>query len=206
MDLRAFLSEVRAHARLILISIVVTPALVYGVSNSLPRTYEATARLVVNAGLGHLGAGSDDVLAAPKLGQTYAILATTRPVLQEVIDRAHLPYDPIALGKNMVVESELESPFVTVTMTDPDPNVAAAAANAMSQALVELATDKTGATPLELLSIVEPASVPDDPIAPRPLFNTLLAGAAVLVLTLLLLALAVYLRDDPVGSEHVPAR
>ena len=205
MDLRAFLREVRAHIRLILISIVVTPALVYGVSNSLPRTYEATARLVVNAGLGHLGAGSDDVLAAPKLGQTYAILATTRPVLQQVIDDAKLPYDPIALSKNISVESELESPFLTIVMTDPDADIAAKAANAMSQALVKLATDQSGPTPLELLSIVEPASVPDDPIAPRPLFNTLLAGAAVLVLTLLLLAVAVYLRDDTAGSERIPA-
>ena len=206
MDLRVFLGALWANALAIAAGVLVTAGLVFVVSSALPRSYEASARLVVEAGLGLAGSGSDDVLAAPRVGQTYAALATTRPVLVDVIERAGLTYDPVVLQQHMLVTAGLDTPIMTITMTDPDPVVAAAAANAMSAALVDLATDRSvaGAPPTQLLRLVEPATPPIDYSAPRPLFNTVLSATAVLVGLLMLLATLVYLREG--RTETASAR
>lgn len=197
MDLRVFLGALWANAVAIVAGVLITAGLVFVFSSFLPRSYEAQARLVVESGLGLAGSGSDDVLAAPRVGQTYALLATTRPILLDVIERADLAYDPVTLDQHMLVTAGLDTPIMTITMTDRDPAVAAAAANAMAEVLVELATDNSvvGAPPTELLKLVEPAAVPTDYSAPRPLFNTVLSATAVLVILLTLLATVVYLRE-----------
>lgn len=206
MDLRIFLRAVWANALAIAIGVLISAGLVYTVSTTLPRSYVAEARLVVEAGLGLAGSGTDDMLAAPLVGQTYAVMATTRPVLLDVIKRAGLAYDPVVLQQHIVVAASLNTPIMTITMTDPDPAVAAAGANAMAEALVEIATDRSvvGAPPTQLLKLVEPATPPTDYSAPRPLFNTFLSASAILVALLLLLATVVYLREG--RSETAGAR
>jgi hypothetical protein len=69
-----------------------------------------------------------------------------------------------------------------------------------------MATDRSvaGAPPTQLLRLVEPATAPTDAAAPRPLFNSLVSGTAVLVALLALLATVVYLRDG--RTETVGAR
>ena len=74
-------------------------AAAFVISNMSNKTYTATAQLVVAAGLGTDPTGTGDVLNAPRIGATYAELATTRPVLLDVIKRASLPYDPVELAR-----------------------------------------------------------------------------------------------------------
>ena len=197
MNLRIFLGAVWANAVAIAAGVLIIAGLVFAVSIALPRTYDAEARLVVEAGLGLGGAGTDDMLAAPRVGQTYAALATTRPVLLDVIEQADLRYDLVELQQHLTVTASLDTPIVTITMTDSSPTVAAAAANAMAAALVELATDRSvaGAPPVQILRLVEAATPPTESATPRPLFNSVLSGSAVLVALLLLLAMIVYLRE-----------
>ncbi len=196
MDLRIFLRSVWANAIVIVVAAIITAGLAFTVSNALPRSYVAVARLVVQSGLGLAGSGTDDVLAAPRVGQTYAVLATTRPVLEDVIERADLPYDPEELMRHIGVSASLDTPIVTITMTETDPGVAALAANAMAAAIVDMASDQSAdGAPIELLRIVESATPPDDFSSPRPLFNTLLSGTAMLVAQLALLAAIIYLRE-----------
>ncbi len=197
MDPRIFLREVWANGLAITAGVLIVAGLVFTVSSALPRSYAAEARLVVEAGLGLAGSGTDDVLAAPRVGQTYAVLATTRPVLLDVIERAGLAYDPLELQEHISITASLDTPIITITMTDPDPTVAAAAANAMAEALVDKAAVPSGegVTPTSLLRMVESAALPTDSATPRPLLNALLIAMAVLVALLTLLAMVVYLRE-----------
>jgi capsular polysaccharide biosynthesis protein len=197
MDLRIMLRAIWANALWIAAGVVFAGTLVFVISNTLPRTYEAEARLVVEAGLGLTGSSSDDVLNAPRVGQTYAALATTRPVLVEVIARAGLPSDPDQLLARLQITAGIDTPIISIVMSDGDPIVAAATANAMAAVLVEMATDRSivGAPPTELLKLIEPATPPADFSAPRPLFNSLLSATAALVAMVTLLSTIIYLRD-----------
>jgi capsular polysaccharide biosynthesis protein len=164
----------------------------------MQAVYSARATLVVTSGLGTEGNGTGDVAIAPRLGQTYAVLATTRPVLVDVIERAALPYDLEELTRRLSVTADLDTPFISITMNDPIPSRAAATANALADVLVEMAsippTDDAAAR--TILAVVEPASVPLEPSGPRVVFNTVLAAAASFVASLFFIAMTLYLRDQ----------
>jgi capsular polysaccharide biosynthesis protein len=210
MELRHYLREVWAYKFGILAAVVVTALIVFLVTNSSPKVYTAESRLVVTAGLGSDGSDTDDVEAAPRLGQTYAVLAGTRPILQEVIDRAELPYDVAELSPRVSTVASLDTPFLSITVEDGDPELAALTANTMAEVLVERGTiaavpateNDPGRPEIRLLAAVEEATVPDDPSAPRVLFSTALSAAAALAACLVLLALVVYIRaDEPMGRD-----
>jgi capsular polysaccharide biosynthesis protein len=198
MELRAYLREVWRYLLVVLLGVAAAAALGFLISSTGERVYTAEARVVVTAALGSNGRGADNVLAAPSIGQTYAVLATTRPVLLDVIERAGLSYDPAELLLRLSVTASPETPFVVIEMSDPSPATAARTANAVADILVELAsTPATGEVAAQdLLSIVERAVVPNDPSGPRVLFNTILAAAAALVAGLAALSVGAYLRDD----------
>lgn len=213
MELRHYLHEVWAYKVGILAAVVITAVIVFLGTNSSPAVYTAQARMVVTAGLGSDGSNTDDVQGAPRLGQTYAVLAGTRPVLEDVIDRAELSFEADELGARVTTVASLDTPFMTITVGDGDPAVAALIANTMADVLVERATipaipasgDVAGRPEIILLATVEDAGIPDDPSAPRVLFSTALSGAAALAACLVLLALMGYVRGSrPAPGEEYP--
>jgi len=199
MGLRTFLREVWRYLVFIIVVVVASSAIAFAISSVQQKTYTAQSKLVVTAGLGTAATGGGDVLTAPRIGQTYAVLATTRPILLEVIARANLPYDTTQLLTHLTVTSDIDTPFMTVTMVDPDRSRAAETANVLADVLVEKATiAATTAAPAQvLLANVERAAVPDNPTGPRVLFNTLMAAGAALLLALVIVAFVAYLGNDP---------
>jgi capsular polysaccharide biosynthesis protein len=197
------LSQMRAHWKAavgIAAAVIASMAVAFVISGQTARTYTADARLVVTAGLGLNANGTDNVLEAPRLAQTYAVLALTRPVLLDVIQQADLPYEPDELGSRLDVTASLDNPFLTISMTDQDAVRAATVANTLAEVLVKRATVAPaggGQAPLgSLLALVETATVPREPSGPRVAYNTLLAGMAVLVGGLAAVAGLAYLRNE----------
>ncbi len=191
-DLRKILS----FLSIVGVVVVISALGAFVISSSADKTYAAEAQIVVTAGLGVDPNG--DVLTAPRIGQTYATLAMTRPVLLEVSKQAKLPYDPIELARHIRVSADPVSPFISISATDGSPTRAEQMANALADILVEKAT--IAPTPDDgeqaILEIVERAIVPDEPSGPRVLLNTVLAATAALVLALAGVALVAYLGGD----------
>ena len=210
MDIRRFLGLLWARI-LIVIAVTAQVAVVtFLVSRLLPVSYEAQAQLVVQAGLGTGSASTDDILAAPRVGQTYAGLGTTRPVLEALAKELKLPYTDAELAARLSVDAQFDSPFINVTARDADPERAAAMANGLAEALVTLSEQPpvSGSTPDALLAVVDPAEVPDDPSSPRVFFNTLIAAGAAFALTIAVLSAIAYLDDRIRRSsdlEGIPA-
>jgi capsular polysaccharide biosynthesis protein len=198
MDLRTYLRVAWKPLLLIAFLAAATAALAFVTTSAAEKLYTADARIVVASALGTDGGGADDGVVAPLMGQTYAVLAMTRPALVEVIERADLPYDATELKLRLQVTSAPESPFLDVSVTDQDPTRAAATANAVADHLVEMASQaSTDVTPARtLLVVVERAAVPIDPSSPRVLVLTIIAAGAAFVLGLAVLSLAIYLAGD----------
>lgn len=203
MELRSYLREVWNYRYRIIFVVAITTVFMFAITSTMTKVYTAESRLVVRAGLGTEGRGTDDVLAAPRVGQTYAVLATTRPFLQEVIDLAVVPYTPEALLLQLTVTANLDTPFMVISVNDGNPERAARVANALAEVLIEKATIPPITTVGEeapetrLLELVEPATVPDEPSAPRVLFSTAIGAAGSLLVALVAIAFAAYLRPDP---------
>jgi capsular polysaccharide biosynthesis protein len=176
--------------------VFVAAAAAFGITSLAQKVYTAESMLVVSAGLGTDTSINGDVLTAPRIAQTYASLATTRSVLTAVISAANLTIDPVELERQIRVSADPASPFISIAVTDPDPVRSEVTANALADVLVQEATvPASGATAeRQILEVVERAIVPDGPSGPRVLFNTLLAAATALVLAIVGIATAAYLR------------
>jgi uncharacterized protein involved in exopolysaccharide biosynthesis len=109
------------------------------VSLVLPRTYESRATLYVGQALNEPQLDYGGLLASQILAQTYARLATTRPVLQAVIAREELTLTPEELQEGVSAEIPLEGTLVTVVARSSDPATAAGIANAVAQQLLRRA-------------------------------------------------------------------
>lgn len=196
MELRVFLREAWKYVLLVILASVGSAALAFVISSVANSVYTAEAQVVVTVGLGTgaTGIGSGDVLTAPRIGQTYATLALTRPVLLDVINRAKLPYNSAELARHLRVSADPISPFILITATDESPIRAETTANALADILIERATVPLtpNAPKQEVLAIIERAVVPEDPSGPRVLFNTVLAGATAFVLALTIVTLVAY--------------
>ncbi len=198
---RSLVRELGRHwtALLGILLVTLTAAVAaYVISDQGTRLYTSEARLAVTSGLG-LDQTSSDVLEAVRLGQTYAVLATTRPVLTEVIGRADLAIDEASLASRLLVTANLSTPFISVSMTDEDPEQAATVANALSQVLVERSASP--ATGRQILEVVDPAVAPQAPSSPRVLFATVLAASAALIVALAIVVGLAYLRQDPAERQ-----
>ena len=65
MELRTYLREVWRYLFFILGAVLLVSLIAFVASNAAEKTYTAESRLVVTAGLGTDGTGTDSVLAAP---------------------------------------------------------------------------------------------------------------------------------------------
>ena len=139
-------------------------------------TYEARARLLV----GPVIADGDTARAAGQLALTLAELATTAPVLQDVIDELELETTTEALTNAVSVTASETTRILSIRATDSGAEGAQAAAilaNAVADHLIALTS--TGIVrPEGQLAVIEPATEPLEPVAPNVSLVVFLAAAA----------------------------
>ncbi len=152
MDLRRQLAVIRHWAWLIVACMLLAGGTAFLVSSSLPKTYEAKAVLVVGQSASDAQISSDynQLLASQKLSQTYATMATTRPILQTVIKSLGLettkgiPTTPDELRNRITTQAPQNNNFVYITVVDGNPDTASAIANTIADQLVRTAPAMAG--------------------------------------------------------------
>jgi non-specific protein-tyrosine kinase len=271
VDLRRFIGLIRSWLPLLIVAPLIAAAGAFVISNLQEKTYEARATLIVGQSLTGANPDYTQLLASQRLSETYARVATTRPVLEAVIDELGLDISADDLADAVTAEAQTDSTLVTITAQDAEPETAAAIANAVSDELIaaspaiqgqqaellasidadlkatqeqiratqermatlaaleertpaqetELATlegrlvslRSTYATLLSfasssqtnLLSVVEPAAAPDNPVGPRTLLNVALAAVLGLLLAIGIAFVADNLNDNIKDSDEVQA-
>ena len=90
MDLRRQGQVVRSWLWLLVVGVLLAGGTAYLVSSSLPKVYEAQVTLLVGQSSSTSSIDLNDLLASQRLSQTYAELATTGPILAQVIADAGL--------------------------------------------------------------------------------------------------------------------
>ena len=269
MDLRRQIALVRTWYPLLLVSILLAAGAAFVISNLQAKVYEAKATLIVGQSLTGVNPDYSQLLASQRLSATYAAVATTRPLLEAVIDELGLDTAPGELRDRIVAGAPTDSTLVTLSAQDTDAGQAAAIANALADQLIAASPaiqgrqaelqesidadlkatqaqitaaqtraqvltgldQRTAAQEAELvllegrlitlrstyaallsfasgnasnlLSVIEPAVVPEDPVAPRPLLNTLIAAVLGLLIALGIAWLAEHLNDSIRDSDDV---
>src|SRR6187551_3795888 len=83
--LRRRIQLFRSSLPLVLATGLLAAAAGYFVSAAQPKTYEAQATLIVGQSLSALNPDYNEILTAQRLSRTYATIATTTPILAQVI-------------------------------------------------------------------------------------------------------------------------
>lgn len=176
--------------------VILTPPIVAGVliffflSRQTP-IYQATTLVLVQQTSGSPLLTSGDLQTSAQLAGMYRDLVTTRPVLQQVVEQAQLPYSPETLRRKISVTTRPGSQLLRLSVRDPNPQEAARIANTLAEVFItktqedRLAqisrlqaaaqaqglSDPTALAQAQLLAmgtllVVEPALPPGAPVAP----------------------------------------
>jgi polysaccharide biosynthesis transport protein len=184
-----FLSIAARWWSVVLLATCAGGLLAYPYSASVSPTYEAEAKLHVDAPGSELGA----LQTAPELAPTYAELVRSTPVLQRTLQELNGRLTLEELRENVRGDWDRDTRLLTVRARSGDPEVAVLAANGLARQLVREASTQSPApeagesTLRTELRIVEPAADADR-IRPQ---SHLLMGFGALAGFFLALALAV---------------
>ncbi len=138
-----------------------------------------------------------DLQIGDRMAADFEIIATTRELLNKVIEENGLDMTYGELRGEISVENPESSHMLRITVQDKDPERAALLSNSLADELREeiaeiMNTDKPSA--------VEQAVVPEGPSSPNRNRNTVIGAVVGLVIALAILIIR-YLTDDTIQSD-----
>jgi polysaccharide biosynthesis transport protein len=136
MEFRQQVGVLRRWSWLLVASVLLAAGAAYLVSSSLPKVYEGKVTLIVGQSTQASNPDLNQLLASQRLSQTYADLATTSPLLQQVIAKNSLGITPDDFRKRIVADAPRESTLVHLTVQDGDPARAATLANSLAAEMI----------------------------------------------------------------------
>jgi capsular exopolysaccharide synthesis family protein len=136
MESGHLLRVVRAWVWLFVAAALLAGAAAYLVSAALPKVYEGKATLIVGQSTQAANPDLNQLLASQRLSQTYADLATTGPLLEQVIAKNGLGVTPDEFRKRIVATAPRDSTLVHLIVQDGDPARAAALANSLAAEMI----------------------------------------------------------------------
>lgn len=136
--LQQYLAIVRRWLWLFILTTVLTSTGAYLLTSSQPTVYEAAARVIVGPGIDSAKPNLNDLRTAAQLMQTYAELATTRPVLEKVVDDLNLDMSADGLKKRLSIKTDETTLILSIRVTGEEAVQTAEIANAVAKLLVRL--------------------------------------------------------------------
>jgi capsular exopolysaccharide synthesis family protein len=189
VDVRAYLAVLRYSIGLILGTTFVVMALAAGATYLLSPVYESTARVYVSSANAN-PADPAESYAGGLLSQqrvaAYVEIVESDLLAGQVRDRAGVGDTLQSLGSSVTASVVGETPVLEIRFKDGDADRAQLLAQTFAETLVEtvkVIDDANGSSGAPVkATIIDPASVPGDPVFPKPLLNLILAAMAGLVL------------------------
>jgi diguanylate cyclase (GGDEF)-like protein len=176
MEMRFYLRIIKRGWWLILIAalVAVNLSLVYSYYLTRP-TYEAVARFIVSPNIQNIASqdliNSLEALDKRSIISTYAEVLNSRDIISETLPLLSL--DPAQFNQYDTVVTVLpDANIIRFSVQGPDPRVAALLANGIGQKAIDFISNLYVIYNIEFL---DQATVPTEPIEPRPLQNAVLA-------------------------------
>jgi polysaccharide biosynthesis transport protein len=142
-DLEQYLMLFRRWGWILLISIGITSAAGYLISSRQRLVYESTSHYLVGAAVDKLNVSSSDLNVSSQIGQIYAALVGTQPVLQRVNTKLNINIYDTSVVNRVAVTWQEPSKILSIHARAYNPGFAAKVANALGEALVEYTSDGT---------------------------------------------------------------
>lgn len=169
MDLRNQLALIRHWAWLLLACAVGTGLFTFAIYSRLPKTYEASATVIVGEPLKRVNPSYSNVLVWKQLALIYSRIVTTDSILEVAATAAGSSVAAADLRDRVHAVTPADTTLIRITAQDDDPDRAARIATA--------AANQLGAVgPGGLIKVIDPATAPNTAAEPRVLVDATLAG------------------------------
>ena len=207
IELRQYWDVLRKHWKIIVI-IPLIAAFTSGMISFfvLKPVYQASTTLIVGKKPAEPGPAAAQMLdnsvllANQQLAVTYAAIAQSRTVEQNVIKDLNLPLTVEDLGKLITVDQVKSTEILEIQVTNTNSKLAASIANKMAQefskAVIEIKK-------VDSVSIVDTAVIPAKPIKPNKALNILIALVVSLMASVGLAFLLEYMDNTVKTSNDV---
>jgi polysaccharide biosynthesis transport protein len=137
MELKHYLSILRRWGWIMVLCTVLASVASFLFSSQQPRVYEGVSQYLVGPVLDNPNVRESDLRAAGSVGQTYVALATTRPILQSVVDKLKLNTNAQALAPNVTATWLDATQVLTIRARAANPEMAANISNAIGETLID---------------------------------------------------------------------
>ncbi len=163
---------------IILVMVVITGSAL-GFSLAQAPTYEASVKILVgqkSTGDADLVAPAANVNDLQELTLTVATAAQTRPVAETVVEQLNLPEQSATevLG-NMSVEPDPGTMYVNIYYASSNPKEAQLIADAIGKVLSQRISDVSLGANGITATVWAPATLPQTPVSPDPVRNSIIA-------------------------------
>ncbi|MHB8077041.1 YveK family protein [Desulfosporosinus fructosivorans] len=207
IELRQYWNVLRKRW-MIVVALPLIAALTSGVISFLmiKPVYQASTTLIVGKKAAESGQAASQMLdnsvllANQQLAKTYATIAQSRTVEQNVIKDLNLPLTTEGLDSMISVNPVKTTEILEIQVTNTNSELAASIANTMAQefskAVIEIKK-------VDSVSIVDTAVIPDKPIKPNKTLNVLIAFVVGLMASVGLVFLQEYLDNTVKTSSDV---
>ena len=185
IDLRELFLLVKKNILMILAVTIASAAVGFLISAFLlSPQYEASATLIVHSRedqTAQTTITNDQITSATKLVDTYSVILTSDTVLDKAIADLELTLDYEELLDKVTVESVNGTQVMKISVQDEDPVLAQRiVANIVEQAPeIIIQTVKAGS-----VEVISQAKTAEEPVSPKKVMNTAIAGILGLVLAL----------------------
>ena len=186
MELRDYLRVARRRwMTIVIVTLLTLGAAILFTLQAAPR-YASSARLFISTP----ETSSDQVYTGSLFSQarvaSYADLLTGEEISRRVVDRLNLDESPRNLAGRITAIAKPQTVVLSITVTDSGPERAQLLTQTISEEFVryvkELETPDGETNAPVKASIVDRATIADQPVYPRPVRNLLLGGALGLLL------------------------
>lgn len=189
MDLSELLRMLQRRWLTIVVLTVISLSVGAAVTFSMQPKYESTTRIFISTnssgGNSYTEAVYSSMFAAQRVA-SYGQLATSRELLQRVIDQLKLDMTPSQLASKITSSIGDQTVIITVSVTDTSPAVAQDIAKAHSaeftEFLAEVETPRGENASAVKATVVDPASYNAQQVSPRTMLNLMTAGVLGLIL------------------------
>jgi len=201
IDLIELFQYLWKHA-LVLIAATLIMAIVGFAGSKLLLTpmYNSTSMIYITGSSGSSAVSSmlSELQAGNALTADYQTLATSRPVVERIIDDLKLDTDYGTMKGRISTDNPTNTRILSITVRDEDPDMAKTIVDDLTNVMIEQVAEVMSA---DRPNIVQKGDVPEDPSSPNIKKNTLLAAMLGLMMAIAILLLN-FIRNDTIKTPE----
>ena len=198
IDLMELASVLWNKAYIIIIAILVAALVAFGGTKLLitPKYTSTTSMYMLTKTAGSTGVTSTDLATGSQLTQDYIKLATSRGVLEEVIDKLGLEETTGELASTIAATNDANTRIMTISVQNEDPEQAQAIADAVRESVSKKIKEIMD---IDAVNTIDEANLPTTPSSPSVMKNTALGGILGMILAMAVI-IVIYMLDDTIKT------